>query len=296
MDIYKNAMLAIRDRRRADVDRGHMIWQNALTADDGLYSAFTAWQSEAIKSAKHGDTPELARAQAELIRHMERLGLTKDKVEPPCRCAVCADTGIVGGKYCRCVINAAVMSDTENLEIPVLDFEAKKLSAPKAISGVYSAAKKYIDGYPNSDKPFFTVIGDSGTGKTVLASAVASAFMQCGASVVAVTAFGFVRRALDYHTQFSIKNYTDRFTPMLDCDLLIIDDLGTESMLKNVTKEYLYTVINERWLHRKNTLITSNLSPADFIARYGENIASRLFDKNTAVNCMVTAKNNRLKN
>lgn len=296
MDIYKNAMLAIRDRRRADIDRGHLVWQNALAADDGLYAAFTAWQNEAIKSARHGDTPELARAEAELIKHMQRTGLTKETVEPPCRCSVCGDTGIVNGKYCRCVVNEAIKNDTENIEIPICDFDAKQRSAPKAISGVYSVAKRYIDEYPNNDKPFFTVIGDSGTGKTVLAGAVASAFTQFGASVVVVTAFGFVRRALDYHTQFSVKNYADRFTPMLDCDLLVIDDLGTESILKNVTKEYLYTVVNERWLHRKHTVITSNLSPADFIARYGENIASRLFDKNTAVNCLVTAKNNRLKN
>ena len=141
---------------------------------------------------------------------------------------------------------------------------------------------------------FLGIMGSSGSGKTVLASAVAAAFMERGASAVTVTAFGFVRRALDYHTQFSIPDYTDGFTPMLDCDLLVIDDLGTENTLKNVTKEYLYTVINERWIRGKHTLITTNLDAKSIMTRYGESIASRLFDKNKSQLCLIEGKNDRL--
>ncbi len=128
----------------------------------------------------------------------------------------------------------------------------------------------------------------------MLAAATATALMQKGMSAVTVTAFDLVRRALDYHTQFSIENYIDRFTPMLDCDVLVIDDLGKENMLKNVTLEYLYAVVNERWLNKKNTIITSNLAPDAILARYGEAITSRLLDKNLSRNFMIKGKNARL--
>ena len=72
-----------------------------------------------------------------------------------------------------------------------------------------------------------------------------------------------------------------RDSPYLDCDLLAIDDLGTEAIYKNVTLEYLYMVINERQIAGKHTLITSNLSVNRLAERYGERIASRILDKKT---------------
>ena len=99
-----------------------------------------------------------------------------------------------------------------------------------------------------------------------------------GRTVVFVTAFTFLNRALSYHTSFD-QGRADMLTPLLDCDVLIIDDLGTESVLKNVTAEYLYLVVNQRQLRGLTTVITSNLSVDGVAARYGERIASRLFDR-----------------
>lgn len=60
--------------------------------------------------------------------------------------------------------------------------------------------------------------------------------------------------------------------PLIDCDLLIIDDLGTEPLYRNVSGEYLYTIINERKITKKHTLISTNLSLDDILNRYGERI------------------------
>ena len=137
-------------------------------------------------------------------------------------------------------------------------------------------------------------MGSSGTCKTMLASDIATEMISRGAATVTVSAFDMVKRAKDYHTQFAIEDYRDLFTPMLDCDLLVIDDLGTETILKNITHEYFYTLINERWLRRRNTVITSNLSPNDLIKRYGEAVFSRLCDKTKAELFIVAAKNARI--
>ena len=292
MNIYEKAARAVRDRRRADLDEGRLIWQDALARDDALYKAFVAYQAEMIKNAKR-EPNEIEKARERVLQNMKRLGIGSETVEPSPRCKLCGDTGTIGGKYCKCVKNSAIAANDGNLMLPHADFETAKKTAPKAIAGVYKLAEKYIDAFP-SGKPTLLLSGSSGSGKTVLASAVAAAFMERGASAVTVTAFGFVRRALDYHTQFSIPDYTDGFTPMLDCDLLVIDDLGTENTLKNVTKEYLYTVINERWIRGKHTLITTNLDAKSIMTRYGESIASRLFDKNKSQLCLIEGKNDRL--
>lgn len=294
MNAYQRAVKEITDTRRDDLDDGLYVWSSALESDPELRAAYAYYQSEAIKKAQKQDN-SLDGARRDLYEKARACGITKDAVIPPCRCGTCNDTGYVGGRYCRCVINKVINSDKENLTLPLVGFNEKRNSAPKAVAKYYSEAQNYIDEFP-SGKPFFIAAGSSGTGKTVLAAATASEFMTRGLSVVTVTAFDFVKRAKEYHTQFAVDDYRDLFSPMLDCDLLVIDDLGTEIMLKNITREYFYTVINERWLRRKYTFITTNLSPNALLERYGEAVFSRLCDRSAARLYNMSAENVRLKN
>ena len=291
MDAYTSAVKEITDARRDDLDNGLIAWQNAL-ADDKLHAAFVAYQTEAVKRAQKQPNT-LEKALEKLKTEAKRVGIKKETVEPPCRCKLCNDTGYVNGKYCKCVIRRVINSDRENLTLPKVDFNSAYKTAPTAVKKIYDAAKPYIAECPNGKKPFFIIAGSSGTGKTVLASAIANEILNNGGSAVTVSAFEFTRRAKDYHTQFAIDDYRDLFTPMLECDVLVIDDLGTETMLKNVTREYLYTVINERWLRRKYTVITTNLSPAMMLDRYGEAIFSRMCDKSLAHMFTLSAPNAR---
>ena len=286
---YENAVKFIKNRRRAELDDAYTAFIGAIRADDELFAAFSAYQLDMINSAR-GEKNTLAKTQAAYEKLLKAKGLSTSALEPPPHCKLCNDSGVVGGKYCKCVVRYVISSDSANLTLKPVDFNKAKATAPKAISAAYTAAEEYI----TCDKPFFMLFGDAGTGKTVLASAIATEMMERGASVVTVTAFDFVRRALEYHTQFKIDDYVDRFTPMLDCDLLVLDDLGKETMLKNVTLEYLYAVINERWAHKKKTIVTSNLKPEAAIARYGESVASRMFDKAASYNFIVSGKNARL--
>jgi DNA replication protein DnaC len=68
----------------------------------------------------------------------------------------------------------------------------------------------------------------------------------------------------------------------LDCDVLVIDDLGTEPTIKNVTQEHIYNIINERLLNKRAFIITTNLKPSELTARYDERIANRILSKNTS--------------
>lgn len=293
MNAYQRAVKDIIDQRRMDLDGGADLWWDALRKDEKLRAAHARYQEEAIKKAQKLPH-DLDKAREELAAHAKRLGLTKQRIEPPARCTVCNDTGYFGGKYCKCVIKRVIESDKENLVLPQVDFYAAKKTAPKAIAKVYAKAEEYINEFPNNEKPFFVIRGDAGTGKTMLAAAIATEMISRGAATVTVSAFDMVKRAKDYHTQFAIDDYRDLFTPMLDCDLLVIDDLGTETILKNITHEYFYTIVNERWLRRRNTVVTSNLSPSDLNKRYGEAVFSRLCDKSRANLFTVSAPNARI--
>lgn len=293
MNAYQRAVKDITDQRRDDLDGGLAIFRAALAADALLNSAYVNYQKQAVKNAQKLPNT-LEEAREELKKQMTRASLDRSVIEPPYRCKLCSDTGYVDGKYCRCVINRVIKEEKENLVLPITDFDEKFKSAPGAIKSVYEKSLDYIHAFPNGSKPFFVLSGSSGTGKTVWASAVASAVMRRGGAVVTVTAFDFVQRAKDYHTQFSVTDYVDLFTPMLECDLLVIDDLGTETMLKNITREYFYTVVNERWLRKKYTLITTNLTPKQLLDRYGEAVFSRLCDKNSSITALISAKNKRL--
>lgn len=293
MNAYAAAVKQIADERRAELDAGLLYFKSLLLDNAELAAAYDDYQTQSVLHAT-GKPNALPAAVAELKKQAIRAGVDKTKALPPCRCAICNDTGYADGKYCRCVIKRVIESDKNNLVLPQTDLAAAAKTAPKAISKVYAAAEKYISAFPDGDKPFFLLFGSSGTGKTVLASAIATAVMSKGGSIVTVSAFDFVKRAKDYHAPFATDDYRDLFTPMLDCDLLCIDDLGTETMLKNITAEYLYTVVNERWLHNKYTVITSNLTPDAVAKRYGMSIASRLFDKNRSLPFMITAPNERV--
>ncbi|MBD5131150.1 MAG: ATP-binding protein [Clostridiales bacterium] len=294
MNDYQRAVKEITNTRRADLDAGLEVWRNALRSSKALHDAYAEYQDEAIKKAQKLDNT-LPQAKRKLEETAKKLGLKKEVIEPPCRCKKCGDTGYVNGKYCACVIKKVVNANGDNLALPQVDFAAASKTAPKAIAKVYGAAQKYLDGFDSDNaKPFFIVVGSSGTGKTMLAAAVATEAIARGKSAVTVSAFEFLKRAKDYHTQFAIADYRDTFSPMLDCELLVIDDLGTETMLKNITSEYLYTVVNERWLRKKHTLVTTNLTPEALISRYGEAIFSRLCDKSRANLFLITAPNARL--
>lgn len=295
MNAYRRAVKEITDLRREDTDNGLEYWRNMLGADPELNAAYIEYQKQAINKAQKLQN-SLDAARAELKKQIARAKVDLEKVDPPCRCDLCKDTGYLNGEYCKCVLRRVIQSEKENLVLPLADFDQSYASAPPAIKKIYELGKAYIDAFPSGDKPFFVIAGSSGTGKTVWAASVATAIMKKGGTVVTVTAFDFVKRAKDYHTQFAIDDYVDLFTPMLDCDLLVLDDLGTETILKNITREYLFTIINERWLRKKYTVITTNLTSAQLQERYGEAVFSRICDKNLSILKKIVTKNERLKN
>ena len=87
----------------------------------------------------------------------------------------------------------------------------------------------------------------------------------------------------------------DIIEPLITCDFLFIDDLGTEPVYKNVTIEYLFLILNERLNLNKHTIITTNLSLKEIKEHYGDRLFSRIINKDTNLTLELSGKDKRLK-
>jgi len=135
----------------------------------------------------------------------------------------------------------------------------------------------------DSEKTLVYLLGNTGTGKTFLTSCMASEFISQGKIVHLTTAFNLSQDFLKFHRSFDDKQKADVFENYLSTEILFIDDLGTEPIYNNVTREYLYLLINERKNKGLRTIITSNLEPVDIREKYDERIFSRIMDKDHSI-------------
>ncbi|MBR2988783.1 MAG: ATP-binding protein [Clostridia bacterium] len=209
------------------------------------------------------------------------LGLN-DILNPPYHCPKCKDTGLIGSKFCECAKTLSINSTHDLIRFTLNDFSSFKPemygdNAPY-IAKIIADLKTIAQKGSSAVRKNINLLGRAGTGKTFLASCFANECVKRGMSVVFITAFDFFERCRKYHTTYTADK-EDFLSPLLSANVLIIDDLGTESILKNITVEYLYSIINERQLDKKLTFITSNLTINEFALRYSERTASRIFDK-----------------
>lgn len=205
-------------------------------------------------------------------------------------CKKCGDTGFVGEKLCSCAMPlylAMVKEDSGISRIPKVTFDDNRVAdtdcaQSKQLTVLYDKMKEFCDRFRDTRVKFILLTGQSGVGKTTLAYAIANALLEKGVSVCFLTAFEFNNLMLRYHTT-NVAARAQYMEFLLDCDMLIIDDLGTEPVLKSVTKEYLYNVVDSRVVSGKKTMITSNLNLEELMLRYGERTVSRMTDKTYSV-------------
>ena len=264
---------------------------------DELYIDLTKKQLELAEADLMEDTLKVKHDIDDLkIKINDYLALNnidQTKLNPKYDCKICNDTGVAGGRICKCLLNelnlqlsmrASSQSEFKSFE------DAKKEIMDETDLKTSEWLQTWCARYPNITKTNINIIGGAGCGKTFMLECVANELIKKGVLVCFKTAFEINELARMYHIG---KSY--EFSDCLNADVLLIDDLGTEPILKNVTKEYLYNLINTRQINNKPTLISTNLSLDNILDRYDERIFSRLANKNLSTVIQLVSTDKRLK-
>lgn len=222
---------------------------------------------------------ELQNTTDALNSRLLQMGISPQQLKPQYLCKKCSDTGYIDSKPCECLRSNLLKLKSSALTLGRVfpSFQDEK-SGDKNLEKTYKLMENYCDKFPCVRYSNFLFRGKTGTGKTVLAECVAGKITERGFNVMFFTALELNNLFLRYHT----GNGADRYSIMdalSECDLLVVDDLGTEPVLRNVTVEYLVALTGNRQLKSKHTIYTTNLTPNEILARYEERFFSRINDK-----------------
>ncbi len=211
-------------------------------------------------------------------------GLPADYLEPVYDCPDCKDTGYVNGAKCHCFKQAVItmlyeqsgiQDMLENENFSSLSYEYYRGEDLTRFKNTVLTCKNFINNF-NSDYHNLFFYGTVGTGKSFLSGCVAKELIENGHSVIYFSAAGLFDMLSKF--KFDYKNADElhkEYEDLFQCDLLIIDDLGTE-YTNNLVNSELFSLINDRHLRQKAVIISTNLSLEDFRNRYSDRIFSRI--------------------
>ena len=227
-----------------------------------------------------------------LHKLLEKNNIDRNSLKPNYTCKKCNDTGLIGNKRCTCfnrLLNKYLLDLSGlNKNLPSFDKIDYSIYNDKTRDNVKIIVKTMQDivkKYPNISKNMLCIFGKVGVGKTYLSECFVDFAIKNNIYTVYTTAYSLNQDMLSYHLA-PINQKGDILDKYINCDILCLDDLGTENILKNVTIEYLYLILNERSQKGKFTLISTNLTPQQVMDTYDERIFSRLInkDKNITIN------------
>ncbi len=241
-------------------------------------------------TAISGDTKTLQELQSE----MTELSAARDTILKMASitdivydCDACKDTGYINGKICDCIHDAAKkirLNDLsaslplescrfENFDLNYYKSEEFDGASPrKRMTAILKLCREYVINFNPKTSESLLFMGDTGLGKTHLTLAVTYELLNQGFDVIYGAAYNLFS---DMETEHFSNHTNTKYNAAIDCDLLVIDDLGGEFVSPYI-QSLLYNIINTRDLGGKPTIINTNLSMADIANRYTPRVASRL--------------------
>ena len=282
-----NEALSIINKRRVEAETlASFNKQRALEDKEfsELYKDYTSIMIENAKKEAYQLSPDKERENELKQKIKKRLNkLSLPSLSPNYSCKKCGDSGYINGEMCDCLKQeiAKILLEKSGFE-KLEDFSSSNFDIfenKEEVTKIYDVLKTWCN-KKDSAKNLIYLLGPTGTGKTHLLKCMANEFIKQNKIVLLTTSFNLSNLFLKYHTSI---DKTDILEDILSCEVLFIDDLGTEPFFKNVTREYLYLVINERKMKNLKTIITSNLPPMELRDKYDERIFSRIMDQKTSI-------------
>lgn len=241
---------------------------------------------------------QISAYRREKAKLLEEHGFAPDYFEPVYTCPDCKDTGYVDGKRCHCFKQAAIdlvytqsnlkdVLQKENFTTFSFDYySSEDINPATGLSSLDTAkdavlkCRDFIEQFGSNFSNLY-FYGDTGIGKTFLSNCVAKELMDRGYSVIYFTAFqlfDILSKGVFKKDEEAISAHRNIF----DCDLLIIDDLGTE-LTNSFTTSQLFLCLNERILRKKSTIISTNLGMNQLADIYSERVLSRISSNYTLI-------------
>ena len=285
------------EHRHEQEDRIQEVFQK-LPQIKEMNDQIAALSVQSARDLLSGDSmavPRLKKQISELGQKRRNLlrkeGYPEDYLDLTYTCPDCKDTGYIENKKCHCFRQAEIdllytqsnlceVLKTENFDHfsfsyysdQIID-TSSQISSLERIKKIYKICQNFVEQFDARFDNLF-LYGDTGVGKTFLSHCIARELLNTTHSVIYFS-------AQDLFENFAAKRFqrnpedipsTDY---IYDCDLLIIDDLGTE-MTNSFVNSELFLCINERLVNRKSTIISTNLTLDAFSEVYSERIFSRI--------------------
>jgi len=297
LEAQRAANMMEEKRRRAEAAEkspavAQLINKRETVFFSGMRGAFAS--PAKAKEISEGMQRQLEEINAQLRAELVRSGFDEDYLQPVYRCRECRDTGYVGElvhEQCTCLKRAVMnrLYQSEGLQglerenfsafdesiFPDEPIEGRKTSQRTFIRKCREFCEDYADSFKADEGKGILLCGRSGLGKTYLMNCIAQRVLERGYSVVVISAYKLIEAMRRF--QFG-EGGIEQVQDMLSCDLLCIDDLGSEPMLRGVTVSSLYHIINERRNANKAVVITTNCDSDLLYEKYDDRIGARLTD------------------
>lgn len=236
---------------------------------------------------------DLKNLRDQKISLLNQHGFPKDYMEIRYHHPVCKDTGFVGTRMCSCrkqliidknysqsnIRNLIKYENFKNFNLDLFSdniYENHHLTPRENMIEITKLLWKFIDNFDKQTENLY-IFGDVGRGKTYLLNAVAKEILDRNYSVLYMTSSKLFKFLNDYNWAFeeARAKHQDQFDFILDCDLLIIDDLGSEPSSKNDSAN-LFEVVNNRMIAGKPIIFSTNFDESMLSETYGDRIFSRI--------------------
>ena len=230
---------------------------------------------------------------AEVRSLLKEAGYPEDYLDPIYDCPLCKDTGYIDDKRCSCFTkklidrlylqsNLTNILDRENFETFDTTYYSKEPAEglPKSpyenITGVLHDAKAFVrDFKPGGGNGNILIYGETGLGKTFLSNCIAKEILDKGHTVLYLSSNELFERLLGPFLMGKDNSLSELYGLLFDCELLIIDDLGTE-FTNDFVRTQFFELINRRILLGRSTLISTNLGLKQLSENYTERVMSRI--------------------